>query len=159
MKMMEDRIVFQEVPNEVYLLFQITGCKMRCKGCHSPELWNKENGTELTNEYFEQRLNDYEGLITCVLFFGGEWHSNELIDKIEIAKRKGLKTCLYTGENSVSREILEHLDFIKAGKWNEKLGGLDSITSNQAFIDLNTGEKLNYLFQTQTQDFAEVQYA
>lgn len=33
-------IVFQEIPYEVTLAINISGCPNRCKGCHSPHLWN-----------------------------------------------------------------------------------------------------------------------
>ena len=150
--MLQDRIVFQEVPNEVSLLFQITGCRLRCKGCHSPELWNRNHGIELTNKYFLKRLTAYKGLITCALFFGGEWHKDELIEKFIIAKQNNIKTCLYTGENEVSGDVLEHLDYVKVGKWNAEYGGLNDPNTNQLFLNLNTGEKLNFLFHSKKTD-------
>ena len=32
-------IVFQEVPNEVSLAVNISGCPHKCEGCHSKYLW------------------------------------------------------------------------------------------------------------------------
>jgi len=157
-KMIMDRIVYQEVPNEVSLLFQISGCQLKCKGCHSPELWNKNFGTELSNDFYRERILKYEGLITCIVFFGGEWSPDELIEKLKIAREYNLKTCLYTGETRVSPNILEHLDFIKAGPWMEERGGLNSKSTNQIFINLNTGEKLNHLFQPKEYQATEMQH-
>jgi len=139
-------VVFQEVPDEISLCFSITGCKVGCKGCHSTELWQASNGIALTNQTFIQWLKKYQGLISCVVFFGGEWQPSALIEKLIIAKNFGLKTCLYSGEKHIDINISQHLNFLKTGKWQPELGGLDSSTTNQVFRDLTTGEKLNHLF-------------
>ena len=34
-----EQITFQEVPNEISLSFLITGCPLKCKGCHSADSW------------------------------------------------------------------------------------------------------------------------
>lgn len=143
-------VVFQEVPNEISLCFSITGCKVGCKGCHSTELWDQQNGLKLTNQLFMQYLKKYQGLISCVVFFGGEWQPSALIEKLLIAKNFGLKTCLYSGEEAgekyIDLRITQHLNFLKTGAWRPELGGLASSTTNQIFRDLSTGKKLNYLF-------------
>lgn len=144
-------VVLQEIPNEISLAFTITGCQLACVGCHSEYLWDKNNGKELTDEKFETIVKKYDGLISSVLFLGGEWVSNELVSKLQISKRLGLKTALYTGlnhkqmERSYQRIVLE-LDYLKTGKWIEKLGGLDSPTTNQRLVNLNTSENLNHYF-------------
>ncbi|PKH88249.1 anaerobic ribonucleoside-triphosphate reductase activating protein [Colwellia sp. Bg11-28] len=139
-------VVFQEVPNEISLCFSITGCKVGCKGCHSTELWHEDNGIPLSNTSFTQWLKKYQGLISCVVFFGGEWQPNALIEKLLIAKNHGLKTCLYSGEKHINIIISQHLNFLKTGAWHETLGGLDSPTTNQVFRDVISGKKLNHLF-------------
>tara|TARA_R100001377_G_scaffold79290_1_gene57488 strand:+ start:1198 stop:1818 length:621 start_codon:yes stop_codon:yes gene_type:complete len=139
-------VVFQEVPNEISLCFSITGCKVGCKGCHSIELWHEDNGMSLTNTNFTQWLKKYQGLISCVVFFGGEWQPNALIEKLIIAKNHGLKTCLYSGEKHIDISISQHLNFLKTGVWNQSLGGLDSPKTNQVFRNIISGEKLNHLF-------------
>jgi anaerobic ribonucleoside-triphosphate reductase activating protein len=139
-------VVFQEVPNEISLCFSITGCKVGCKGCHSTELWHEDNGIRLSNTSFTQWLKKYQGLISCVVFFGGEWQPNALIEKLLIAKNHGLKTCLYSGEKHIDISISQHLNFLKTGAWNQSLGSLDSPTTNQVFRDVISGKKLNHLF-------------
>ncbi|PKI16355.1 anaerobic ribonucleoside-triphosphate reductase activating protein [Colwellia sp. 12G3] len=151
-------VVFQEVPNEISLCFSITGCKVGCKGCHSTELWQAENGISLTNQSFMQWLKKYQDLISCVVFFGGEWQPRALIEKLLIAKKFGLKTCLYSGEETdekagikhIDLRIIQHLTFLKTGAWQEALGGLESPITNQIFRNVITGEKLNYLFTRNT---------
>lgn len=144
-------VVLQEIPNEISLAFTITGCQLACVGCHSDYLWNKDNGKELTDELFEKIVLKYDGLISSVLFMGGEWESPELITKLVIAKRLGLKTALYTGLNHKQMErsyqrIVTNLDYLKTGKWIQELGGLDSPTTNQRLVNIKTGENLNKYF-------------
>ncbi len=139
-------VVFQEVPGEISLSFSICGCQLRCEGCHSPFLWKKGNGTLLTVENYRNILEQYRPYASCVLFMGGEWHEKELVQFLKIAKSKYFKTCLYTGEETVCPEILEQLDWLKTGKWNPKLGGLDSPNTNQIFKDIKTNTIHNHLF-------------
>lgn len=135
-------IVLQEVPGEISISFSITGCKLTCKGCHSPFLWKEGSGNELTTERFIDILSKYDGLATCVLFMGGEWHEEELIEFLKIAKNMNLKTCLYTGLEDVPTSIKKQLTFLKVGPWISELGGLNSLTTNQRFIEVETGKVL-----------------
>ena len=56
--------VFKEVPDEITLGISISGCKIRCKNCHSKELW-EDKGTVLTVEELDNLVNSHNG-ITCV---------------------------------------------------------------------------------------------
>lgn len=140
------QVVLQEVPGEISLCFSISGCPLRCDGCHSPFLWRKNNGNLLTLDTFKDYLDRYVKLATCVLFMGGEWHKEELIVLLKLSKSKNYKTCLYTGEIEVSKAILNELTWIKTGKWEQLKGGLNSPTTNQKFIELKTNKELNHLF-------------
>ncbi|MGX5915368.1 anaerobic ribonucleoside-triphosphate reductase activating protein [Aliidiomarina sp. Khilg15.8] len=143
-----ETICFQEVPGEVSLAYTITGCPVGCKGCHSADTWAPGTGAELQAEYFRKRLRDYQGLITCVLFLGGEWHPEELVMRLRDARAQGLNTCLYTGLDSISIAIRQQLTFLKTGPWIAQAGGLDSPTTNQRFYDLRNQQLLNHLFLT-----------
>jgi anaerobic ribonucleoside-triphosphate reductase activating protein len=141
------QVVFQEVPNEISLAYSITGCKIRCEGCHSPFTWSENTGNELTEDQFIQDLEKYGSLISCVLFYGGEWSEQQLIRLLSIARNTyNLKTCLYTGQSSVPDSILSHLTFVKTGKWDKNLGGLQSPTTNQVFLSVQTGTIMNNYF-------------
>ena len=144
-----EQVVWLEVPNEVSLAYQISGCPLRCKGCHSADTWKLGVGQELSSEYLDSRLKQYQGLITCVLFLGGEWQVEELIARLVQVKQGGLKTCLYTGfeQEELTEDIIPHLDYLKTGRWIAELGGLDSPTTNQRFIQLSTGADLTHLFR------------
>jgi anaerobic ribonucleoside-triphosphate reductase activating protein len=144
------KIVLQEVPGEISLCFSISGCFLRCDGCHSPQLWKEKSGTLLTKKKFEEYLSRYDGFATCILFMGGEWHEEKLIELLKIAKHNNYKTCLYTGEDEISQPILKHLSWVKTGKWDSKKGGLDNKNTNQKFIQIKTNTILNHLFQKHT---------
>ena len=140
------QVVFQEVPGEISLCFSICGCSIKCEGCHSPHLWKEENGKALTIKDFEKVLQQYDDLATCVLFMGGEWHEDELVSMLKLAKKNQYKTCLYTGQDDVSKSILDQLNWLKTGKWNAALGGLSSKNTNQKFIDIKSNTTKNNLF-------------
>ncbi len=140
------QIALQEVPGEVSICFSITGCSVRCKGCHSPYLWKEGSGRLLSKETYAEALSKYKGMASCVLFMGGEWHKKELIDKLKYARQQGYKTCLYTGEETLTNDILEQLTWVKTGAWKGDLGGLGSPTTNQQFKEAGTNKILNHLF-------------
>lgn len=140
-------IVLQEVPGEISICFSITGCELMCNNCHSSYLWKKENGTPLTLQKYKEILTEYNYLASCVLFMGGEWYEKELEKFLIVAEEFKYKTCLYTGETTISNRLLKHLTWVKTGPWIEKLGGLDSKTTNQKFIEVKSNKILNHLFQ------------
>lgn len=140
------QVVFQEVPNEISLCFSISGCPIRCKGCHSPFLWKKNSGKELSIDLFKTELSRYKGLATCVVFMGGDWEESALIELLQEAKFQQFKTCLYSGSNEVSLDLKKVLTYIKVGPWIPEKGGLDSASTNQKFIEVASGRELNHLF-------------
>lgn len=148
------QIVFQEVPDEVSLCFSISGCNLGCKGCHSTETWNPKYGDLLTKEKLLDIIEKYKSLSTCVLFYGGEWEIDNLIELLTIAKDNNFKTCLYTGLEyrelvEKNKNILSYLDFLKTGRWIQARGGLDAPFTNQKFykIENNILNDLTYKFK------------
>ena len=140
-------IVFQEIPGEISIAFYICGCPLKCKGCHSPELWTETTGRKLTLNAYQEILLKYKGYASCVLFLGGEWHANELSELLLLAHSHNYKTALYTGYEKISEKIKTNLDYLKTGPWIAERGGLNSPHTNQILMNLNTNEKLNYLFK------------
>ena len=146
LKFTDEQIVFQEVPNEVSLAFTIAGCTLGCKGCHSSYSWRADQGTALTPAYLQHRLQSYQGLISCVLFLGGEWQPEPLLSLLTVCRQAGLHTCLYTGLDDVGSELKQQLTYLKTGRWQPDLGGLNSPHTNQVFTDLRSNTRLNHLF-------------
>ncbi len=139
-------IVLQEVPGQISICFSISGCPVKCKGCHSPFLWKEGNGELLTSDRYIEILNKYKGYANCVLFMGGEWHHDELVQKLTTARELGFETCLYTGHESVPDDVMDKLTWIKTGPWVETLGGLESETTNQRFVEVKTKKLINNQF-------------
>ncbi|WMC09279.1 anaerobic ribonucleoside-triphosphate reductase activating protein [Oceanimonas pelagia] len=143
----EPRVVLQEVPGEVSLAWLVTGCPLACPGCHSQDSWDPHAGTPLTEARLNRWLDRYDGLVSCVLFFGGEWDRHSLLALLRHCRRLGLKTCLYTGRERISGLLMAELDYLKTGPWRAELGGLDSPYTNQQLRCLTTGELLNHHFR------------
>lgn len=145
MKYYDVDVVIQEVPNEISLAFSIAGCKIGCPGCHWDPI-KGEDGEELTLEIYENYLEKNKDYVTCILFMGGDDEPETLIKYLKIAKKCGLKTCIYTGRCGTIESITEHLDYLKEGPWISSLGGIDSPTTNQRFYKMPSRENLTHLF-------------
>lgn len=146
-------IVFQEVPNEVSLAINISGCPHKCEGCHSKYLWEYK-GSYISDD-FEQLLNKYKGLITCICFMGGDQNQEELLELLILSHQNKLKTALYSGCDSfqdMSLRVLCNLDYIKLGHYDEKFGGLDKNTTNQRIYHWENSKWENITYKFQKED-------
>ena len=145
-------ITFAEVPDEISLSIAITNCQGRCEGCHSPHL--RENiGSDLLLS-LPKLLNKYEGLITCVCFLGEGNDGQGLVKAITMANDRGLKTCLYSGNETCDIYKYVKLDYLKTGAYIQELGGLTSAKTNQRMFKITYGdggevklENITYLFR------------
>ena len=139
------QIQFQEVPDEISLSLSLSGCDLHCKGCHSQETWDPKFGKPLTNEEINKLLKRHKH-ISCVLLYGGEWDFEDLNRIINYIKENypHLKIAFYTGRTldfpKFTKDFLKKLDYIKVGPYIEKLGALNSPTTNQRFYVLKNGE-------------------
>lgn len=136
LKYLYTKEVFKEIPGEVTLGISLTGCQIRCKGCHSRELW-EDKGTPLDWGTLNALINIHSG-ITCVCLFGGEHDIDALANLFYHAKRY-IKTAWYCGLDMVPRDklgIIEYLDYLKLGHYDMELGGLESPTTNQRLYKL-----------------------
>lgn len=148
LKVYNYEIVFQEVPNEVTLAFNITGCPHRCMGCHSPFL-REDIGVPLKN-VLPEILEKYKNYITCVCFMGGDQNHKEICEVCDIVKEYNIKTCMYSGDENIDKELLKHLNFYKIGGYKQELGGLSCKETNQRFYKINENEELEditYVFR------------
>ena len=129
-------ITFQEVPNEVALVFTVSNCPYRCEGCHSPWL-QTDIGDELTEGVILRLLDKYQGSITCVCFMGDGNDHIAIQRLVRFVRAQGFKACLYTGGHRNDVELYDFPDYFKEGPYIKSLGGLDSPRTNQRMWKLN----------------------
>lgn len=141
-----------EVPGEESICIYISGCTNKCKNCHYPELQLPDYGDVLG-----KRLNDiislYISQASCVCFLGeGKGCQEEIEELVKYAKyvhQKGLKTCLYSGRDTVIERWMSAFDYIKLGSYHEELGALDSKSTNQHLYRKSSNgdyEDITYMF-------------
>ena len=118
---------FQEVPGEITLTLSISGCLLRCEGCHSKDTYPVNFGIKLTYREIDKLLKKYKHT-SCILFYGGEWNMPELKSMIQYIKKLRIKVCLYSGYelSFFSNDILNLLDFIKVGPFIKSRGNLNN---------------------------------
>lgn len=143
LKYVDYYITFQEVPNEVSLVLTISGCPLRCPGCHSPWLQTDEGKPVLRD--LHSLIDRYYPEITCVCIMGTgssqilNTHEFEDISRI-IREYKNLKMCVYTGFDDFPDKWVIFPEYLKVGGYVEQLGGLDSTTTNQRMYKLGEGK-------------------
>lgn len=122
--------VCSEIPDEISLGVSISGCLIKCSGCHSKELW-EDKGVPLTLSMIDALLKKHEG-VTCLLLLGGE-HDVGYLTKIFQHCHKSIKTAWYCGLSEIPKKskIINYLDYIKIGPYIQKLGGLSKPKTNQ----------------------------
>lgn len=137
-------IVCQEIPDEVTLAINITGCPIHCPGCHSQWLW-ENTGKPLTEESLLELLADYGDAVTCVCFMGGDAEPEEVKHLANVAKEHypQLKRGWYSGHQDIpDTSMLSALDYVKVGPYIEELGGLTSPKTNQILYAIDGNNNL-----------------
>lgn len=125
--------VFSEVPGEISLGISISGCQVHCRGCHSRELW-EDKGSPLTIAELQSLLSKHQG-ITCLCLLGGEHDIDALTELFQYAHKR-VRTAWYCGLDMIPKDklgILQYLDFVKIGHYDQDLGALGSPLTNQKF--------------------------
>ena len=144
LKYANTQVVFPEVPNEISLAINITGCTIHCKGCHSQWLWSNK-GKELTKYELTSLIEKNKG-ITTVLFMGGDNFIEQLTERARNIKYHypNLKVAWYSGRDNLEdsrssriKELMTFLDYIKVGPYIKQLGGLDNPNTNQKFYRID----------------------
>lgn len=139
-------IVLQEVPDEITLAFNISGCPYHCDGCHSSYLWDYAG--RFVSDDLQDALKKYSGLITCVCFMGGDQNRKDLDEMLSCIKKMNLKTAIYTGNDTPDLNW-DLLDYVKYGHYDKTLGGLSSQNTNQKMLRKNMNgewEDITYKF-------------
>nr|DAN01075.1 MAG TPA: anaerobic ribonucleoside-triphosphate reductase activating protein [Crassvirales sp.] len=144
LKYLDTKVTFAEVPDEVTLCINITGCKNNCKGCHSSYL-AEDIGKVLTLDVLEYLIKKNQG-ITCVSFMGGD-NDTVRIDGLAEFVRKcfpSLKVAWYSGRDELSEHIyISNFDYIKLGHYDEEYGPLNNPNTNQRMYKISKGELID----------------
>lgn len=143
MKYVDAKVVFAEIPDEITLAINISGCPVKCSGCHSKYLW-EDVGEPLNSDSLHCLIENHKG-ITCVAFMGGDSSPYEIKDLamfIRVTYPK-LKIAWYSGRETIPNGImlnLQDFDFIKLGSYKEEVGPLNSESTNQRMYRVHNGE-------------------
>ena len=140
-------------PGFRYVLF-VQGCPHHCHGCHNPESWAFDAGTEMTvGEIFDQIMENPN--LRGVTFSGGEpfEQADALLELAKLCKGAGLTVMSYSGytldelearHDPATDEILSLLDMLVDGRYDESLRNLTLVycgSENQRVIDMNRTRK------------------
>ena len=135
-------IVFQEIPDEVTLAINVSGCPCRCPGCHSPYLWG-DVGAPLTADAVDALVARCNDNITCVALMGGDADAaavNGLLRHLRQSHSK-LHTAWYSGRSLLSPSLdIANLDYVKLGPYLSHLGPLRSRRTNQRMYKVEGGQ-------------------
>jgi len=148
LKYYNNDIVFQEIPDEVTLAVNLTGCPCRCPGCHSPQLW-EDIGEELDEKVLQEMYAEYAGEVTCIALMGGDADPAAVERLCAFVKRDlGLKSAWYSGRPEIPADTnLAHFDYIKTGPYVEALGGLKNPNTNQRLYRVDGGRLEDITFR------------
>jgi anaerobic ribonucleoside-triphosphate reductase activating protein len=145
-------VTFSEVPSEISLCINISGCPCRCPGCHSRYLW-EDVGEELTGLRLDSLIQENIG-ISCVVFMGGDLDPKYINYLAKCVKEHypDLKVAWYSGRETVSPDIdLSNFNYIKVGPYREDCGPLTSSTTNQRMYMIDNqriGKDITSKFRT-----------
>lgn len=144
LKYLNTQVTFAEVPDEITLCINITGCKNGCKNCHSSYL-AQDIGTELTFNEVRKLIKKNSG-ISCIALMGGDAEPDKIntLASFIINHYGSIKVAWYSGRQELNNNIdLCNFDYIKLGPYKEEFGPLNSRTTNQRFYKVNGKELVN----------------
>ena len=144
LKYLNTQVTFAEIPDEITLCINITGCKIGCLGCHSSYL-AQDIGTELTFNEVRKLIKKNSG-ISCIALMGGDVEPDKIntLASFIVNHYSSIKVAWYSGRQELSRDIeLSNFDFIKLGPYKEEFGPLNSRTTNQRFYKVSDGKLIN----------------
>lgn len=142
-------VTFTEIPDEITLCLNITGCPCHCRDCFEPWLAD-DTGDQLEAAVLEA-LIDSHSHISCVCFMGGDRYYNDIAELIGHCRQKfpHLKWALYSGCNEMQSSLKPLLHYYKIGPYIPEKGPLNKKTTNQKLFKRVNNEwvDITYRFQ------------
>lgn len=125
----------------------LAGCRHRCPGCHNPQTWDFQAGSDMDVESLMEIIR-YNGF--PVTFSGGDplYQAHALASLAEAVKSEGLNIWCYTGfvyediaycANKDFDRLLSFVDVLVDGPYIETLRNPDLLfrgSANQRLIDV-----------------------
>jgi anaerobic ribonucleoside-triphosphate reductase activating protein len=146
LKFVDTRVVFSEIPDEITLAINISGCPFKCPGCHSPYL-RGNTGEPLTASRLRQLITDNRG-ITCVSIMGGDAFPQHVDSLSPTVRSCGLKYAWYSGRETICDLINPSgFDYIKTGPYIKELGPLGTKTTNQRMYKILDGNPVDISYR------------
>lgn len=142
LKYTEYEITFREIPDEITLCINISGCPNRCPECHSKHLW-EDIGEPLNLESLHKLIDPCKQGISCVALMGGDQSPAEInyLTKLIKVNFSNVRVAWYSGREQISDDIdRSWFDYIKIGPYKSEFGPLDSKTTNQRLYRVIGGE-------------------
>ncbi len=152
-------VTMNEVPDHLAFYIEFGNCKQKCKGCHSPHLWESVNNPMSIEELEILARDAVSKGANAIVLMGGTTngipylHLLRVIDKLsEIAP-----VCLYSGSDDYERDMLiaitTGLTWLKTGSYQETKGGLMSAETNQKFLRKENVNLRHTIFIDETYKF------
>lgn len=132
------------------------GCLHHCRGCHNPDTWNANKGTEVSTAELLTELNNNAYAGRAVTLSGGDpfFQAAELFNFVAALKHNDYHVCVYTGylwedvsNTPLMRKSLQYIDLLIDGPFIIEQKSLDLRfrgSRNQRIIDvqasLSTGQ-------------------
>ena len=132
LKYVDTLVCFSEIPDEVTLAINISGCPIRCPDCHSKYLW-EDVGKPLDRDSLHSLIEKNNG-VSCLAFMGGDANITYLQTLIYWVKTRypELKVAWYSGrEEPLKVSDVKYLDYIKIGPFIKERGPLNDRNTNQ----------------------------
>lgn len=158
LKYVDTKVVFRELPDEITLAINLSGCPCHCKSCHSPYLADNI-GTKLSSAQLDILVAINIG-ITAICLMGGDASPKEVEQLAKHIKSEysKLKVGWYSGRDVLPNDIdLTAFDYVKIGHYDERYGALNKKTTNQRVYKVKKGAT-NAELEDVTSWFYEHQY-
>lgn len=129
--------VFNPYNKPTYEIY-VAGCTNACPECHLKELWDFDNGEEVTEDFF-QKMEERRKWFDCISILGGDLLCQPGIESLlfveELFSRFPEKEFwLFTGKNceELPYWVFHYFDTVKTGKYDQtkKVDGFPA-SSNQ----------------------------
>lgn len=151
-----------EIPNEISLCLNISGCPCKCEGCSEPYL-QEDVGDFLSSNFIEELLNKYKNYnLTCICFMGGDKDHKLLTALVQfLSTRFNLKIAFYSGLDYIDLDLVPYLSYYKIGRfilpkgepkdWHKKqCGPINFPWSNQRLFKIENNKLIDI-----TKDFQQ----